>query len=165
MNPEKRLVALILYLNLDEAFHNMYISWNDALQMAPKDGKGPFEYEYEVAWVDTDAMGIMHFSNYFRLCERAEQYYLGSKDIKAEGIFLPRVHATCDYTYPLRFRQKARVEVTIKDTGKRHITFEYHIFNQTAGKLSAKCNIVVAAVNANMEPVVLEDKIVEKLKG
>ncbi len=143
----------------------MYIIWNATLPMAPKDAKDPFEYEYEVAWVDTDAMGIMHFSNYFRLCERAEQYFLGSKDLKGEGIFLPRVNATCDYTYPLRFRHKARVEVSIKEIGKRHITFVYSIFNQTAGKLSAKCSIVVVSVNANMEPIVLEDKIVEKLKA
>ena len=131
--------------------------------MASGTPEEPFKFDYVVAWADTDALGIMHFSNYFKLCERAEQFYFESKKLEGRGVFLPRVHASCDYSYPLRYKQRARVNVILKEIGNRHITFEYLVNNETEGKISARCRIVVVPVNEKMEPSNLNKELVSKL--
>lgn len=126
--------------------------------------KDCFSFDYNVAWVDTDALGIMHFSNYFRLCERTEQLYFESRGLyESEKVVLPRVHASCDYLYPLKFRQRAKVKLSISEIGNRHVTFDYSIINESEGKLSAKCRIIAASVDKNMKPVKIGSDIVKRL--
>ncbi len=124
---------------------------------------GKFIFSYNVPWVDTDALGIVHFSNYLRLCERTEQELFNSLNLGKEEIFLPRVHAECDYSYPLKFNQKAKVIMHIKEIGRRHITFDYEIWNDDEDRLSAHCKIVVVPVDGNMNPVNLNENIIKKL--
>jgi len=33
----------------------------------------PFKTTYKISWADTDAAEVVHFSNYFRFFERAEE--------------------------------------------------------------------------------------------
>ncbi len=133
--------------------------------MTDSNDKNHFSMEYVVAWVDTDALGIVHFSNYFRLCERTEQLFFESKGLYGRNkVFLPRVHASCDYLYPMRFRQRARVEMSLKEVGKRSLTFEYTIVNESEGKVSAKCRIVVASVEENMRPVEIDEDMKKSLR-
>ena len=144
----------------------MYILHNAQLSMSAAAGKDSFSFDYNVAWVDTDALGIMHFSNYFRLCERTEQLFFESRGLYESGdVFLPRVHASCDYLYPLKFRQKAKVKLSISEIGNRHVTFDYSIVNESEGKISAKCKIIVASVDKNMKPLKISSDIVKRLKG
>lgn len=117
----------------------------------PKKSK-PFKYKYTVAWADTDALGIMHFSNYFRLCERAEQSFYESKKLDDNKLFLPRVSASCDFKSPLRFRDIASVSLKVDEIGERHITFSYSIRNQTTKKTAAECKIVVVPVSDKLKP-------------
>jgi acyl-CoA thioester hydrolase len=61
-----------------------------------------FKSKYRVSWVDTDALGVMHFSNYFRICEKAEEEFtnlLGVSFDHSENIYFPTVKATCEYKY------------------------------------------------------------------
>lgn len=131
--------------------------------MVKKGKKSLFDYEYTVAWVDTDAMGIAHFSNYFRICEKAEQAYFESRKMDGNGIYLPRVHASCEYKSPLRFKDKATVSVRIDEIGKRHITFDYTITNKRSGEVSANCSIVVVPVYGDMRPAELTPELLEML--
>lgn len=122
-----------------------------------------FTFIYKVPWVDTDALGIVHFSNYFRLCERTEQELFNSLNLEGEEIFLPRVHAKCDYRYPLKFNQNAKVMMHILEIGRRHITMDYEIWNDDDNKLSAHCTIVVVPVDKNMKSADLNENILKKL--
>lgn len=126
---------------------------------------GKFVFEYKIPWVETDALGIVHFSNYFRLCERTEQELFNSLKLDDEDVYLPRVHAKCDYRYPLKFNQDAKVSMSIHEIGKRHITLDYEIWNMSEDKLSAHCSIVVVPVDRNMNPTPLRETLVEKLKS
>lgn len=123
-----------------------------------------FIFNYRVPWVDTDALGIVHFSNYFRLCERTEQELFNSLKLD-EKIFLPRVHAKCDFRYPLRFNQETKVSMSIHEIGDRHITFNYEIWNVSDNRLSAQCSIVVVPVDKNMNPAPLNENVVKKLEA
>ncbi len=123
-----------------------------------------FNFKYRIAWVDTDALGIMHFSNYFRLCERTEQEFMNSLGVEDGETFLPRVDAKCSFKSPLRFNEVASVSLGVKEIGNSHLTFSYEIYNESSSKLSAKCEIVVVSVDRDMRKKKLDEKIVEKLR-
>ncbi len=126
-----------------------------------------FESDYRVAWVDTDTLGIVHFSNYFRICERVEEEflnYLGFSEEYRKEILLPRVMAKCDYKYPLRFNEIARVSMKIDEIGKKHITYAFEIYNRNEGKISAICKITVVAINRDFKSIPIPETFIEKIK-
>jgi acyl-CoA thioester hydrolase len=93
----------------------------------------PMAYEYKVIrrveFSDTDMEGIMHFSNYFRFMETAEHAFfrsLGYSVVLSRNglpVCLPRVHATCDYSAPLRFEDKVLVHLLVQKKGQRSLTY------------------------------------------
>lgn len=126
-----------------------------------------FNFRYRVAWVDTDALGVVHFSNYFRICEKTEEEFMNSLNIPFDStrqISLPRVKAECNYKYPLKYNNIAKITLTVKEVGKKHIKYEYQIFNETDNKLSAVCEIVVVAIDSSFKPIPIPEKLIETLK-
>ncbi len=126
-----------------------------------------FERDYRVAWVDTDTLGIMHFSNYFRVCERIEEEFLnflGFSEEYRKDILLPRVMAKCEYKYPLRFNDTARISMKIDEIGKKHLTYGFEIYNKNQGKLSAICKITVVAINKDFKSIPIPDEFIEKIR-
>jgi len=75
-----------------------------------------FKTSFRVSWVDTDAAGIVHFSNYFKYFEKAEEELYRILNFNFEsvaekyGIILPRVEAWCRYKSPLRFNDPVEIE-------------------------------------------------------
>lgn len=113
-----------------------------------------FSTEFRVPWVDTDAAGVVHFSNYFRYCERAEEEFLESLGLSYtdqgwgdRDIWYPRVHAGCDYKYPLWYGDRARVEIVGVRVGRKSIEYQYRIANVTRGRVSAECRVVVVSAS------------------
>lgn len=110
-------------------------------------------YRFRVPWVDTDAAGVVHFSNYFRYCERAEEEFLRKLNLDFQlveskyDVWLPRVSASCDFRWPLRFNQVVRVELEEVEVGEKHITYKYKVWNESEGRLSAECRIVVVSAS------------------
>ncbi|MEM3325578.1 MAG: thioesterase family protein, partial [Thermoplasmata archaeon] len=85
-----------------------------------------FEYRYRVAWVDTDALGVMHFSNYFRICERTEEEFMNSIGLSfdiSKNISLPRVKAECSYKSPLMYNDTAVITMKVQEIGKKHLKY------------------------------------------
>ena len=123
-----------------------------------------------VPWVDTDAAGVVHFSNYFRYCERLEEEFLNTIGLpfgsfRHLGIWLPRVHASCRYRWPLRFNQTARLELVNLELGRRHIKYRIAIYNEDEGRLAAECEMVVAAASRERGVAVeLPGELVRRIK-
>ena len=113
-----------------------------------------------VTWVETDTAGVVHFSNYFRYCEKLEEILLNKigidfmKIIENYNIWFPRVSAKCEYRYPLRYNQKYRIELINVTLGNRSIHYNYRIWNLDEDKLSAECTIVVACVDRSLNKAV-----------
>ncbi len=85
-----------------------------------------------VAFSETDAAGILHFSRYYVWMEDAEHACLralgmtvhGAGDADGDWLF-PRVHAEADYKAPLRFEDVVDVEVRLERLGDRSITWAF----------------------------------------
>ena len=107
-----------------------------------------FSKKYRVYWSETDAAQIMHFSNFFRACERTEEDFWQSMGLKFDpslGVIFPRAHASCDYHSPLHPGDTYRVDITRIIVGRTSITYYFQIYNEDKNKLSAECRIVAVA--------------------
>ena len=89
-------------------------------------------YEYrivrQVEFSETDMAGIMHFSNYFRYMEAVEHAFFRSLGFSIcttdpEPVGWPRVHAECDFRYPLRFEDTVEVRLLVKEKRERSIVY------------------------------------------
>src|SRR5262249_1982767 len=84
-----------------------------------------------VAFSETDAAGIVHFTYFFRYFEDAEHslWREAGLSIHPEDspIGWPRVSASCEFSKPLKFEQEFDVEVRITEMTGRTITYEGEI--------------------------------------
>ncbi len=89
-----------------------------------------------VEFSDTDMAGIAHFTAFFRYMEQAEHAFyrsLGMSVIMHDGekqISFPRVHASCDYTRPLRFEDEIEIELVVREKRAKAFVYEF-IFRKT----------------------------------
>ena len=84
-----------------------------------------------VEFAETDMAGIMHFSNFFRYMEFAEQAFLRSRGLSVawhEGdmrVGFPRVAASCEFLKPVKFEDVLEIAVTIAKIGNKSITYSF----------------------------------------
>jgi acyl-CoA thioester hydrolase len=109
-----------------------------------------FEFHYRrfVAWQDTDAAGIIHFTNYFRYMEEAETHFqlsLGGEFLEAvrQGIYCLRVSVSCDFLKPVTFGDEIDIHLWVRKKGRSSIGYEMsfrHNGEEVAhGRLTAAC--------------------------
>jgi YbgC/YbaW family acyl-CoA thioester hydrolase len=138
----------------------------------------PYEYSIvrEVEFSDTDMAGIMHFSNFFRFMEAAEHGFFRSLgfSIHASGpdpLGWPRVHAACDFKYPLRFEDSVEVRLLVREKRERSIaySFVFRKLNDDPPRVVARGTLVVACVRydtsrGQMTAVRIPDTICGKIE-
>ena len=112
----------------------------------------------------------MHFSNYFRFFERAEEElhrYLGFSftDLKDRRLWLPRVEAFCQYKKPAKFNDLLEVELTIEELKEKSLKYGFRIFNKESTVLLATGYVIVLAADRQTgKATQIPKEIVEKLK-
>lgn len=81
-----------------------------------------------VQFSETDAAGIVHFSNFFRFFEDAEHALWREAGLSIHEtdspIGWPRVSASCEYHRALKFEQEFEVSVAIAELSRRTIRYE-----------------------------------------
>ncbi len=113
----------------------------------------PFKTEERVNWVDTDAAQVMHFSNYFRFFERAEEALYRSLGVDFDQvhqrykIWLPRVEAFCRYRSPSRFNDLLEVTLTLDGVDDRTIRYGFAVTNTTTKRVAAQGHVTIIAAD------------------
>lgn len=98
-----------------------------------------------VEFSETDAAGIVHYSNFFRYMETAERGFfraIGSSMAMNEvetPVGWPRVHAECDYSHPLRFEDEVEIHLLVNKKKSRVISYRFKFT-----KLNGPERVVVA---------------------
>src|SRR4051812_29601822 len=102
-----------------------------------------------VEFGDTDMAGIVHFANFFRFMEAAEQEFLRSLglsvSLKWEGqaMGFPRVAASCDFVRPARFEDVLDVAVRVRNLGRKSVTYAFEFSKDgqpvAKGQVSTVC--------------------------
>jgi acyl-CoA thioester hydrolase len=92
-------------------------------------------YEFKairrVEFSETDAAGIVHYSNFFRYMETAEHGFIRSlgysvvMDRANPPIGFPRVHAECDYLKPLEFEDEVEIHLLVSAKKARSLSYVF----------------------------------------
>ena len=143
----------------------------------------PFEFTHtkRVEFSDTDMAGIMHFSNFFRFMEVTETAFMRSLGLSVVlsncglDVCLPRVHAECDYTLPLRFEDEVQIRLLVEKKATRTVTYQFRFVKLNAsppqevarGRLVAVCAARQpdGGIKAVPLPQAFADKIQEAPEG
>lgn len=94
-----------------------------------------FSYQTTIKLHETDAAGLLFFSNQFKILHDAYEALLESWGfgfavlLLEKDYFLPIVHAESDYKAPLFVGDKIKVEVKIARVGNSSFTFAYILKN------------------------------------
>ncbi len=91
----------------------------------------PYEFKVtrRVEFSDTDMVGIVHYSNFFRYMETAEHGFFRSLGFSVLlnqfelPLGLPRVHAECDYKLPLRFEDEVEIHLLVSEKKSRSLSY------------------------------------------
>lgn len=113
-----------------------------------------FEIGFEIDYVDTDAMGIMHHGRYCRYLERArvrwlEDRGLSYREMEDKGFALPLRRLELEYFKPLRFEDRARIRLEVAEVTRAKICLDYTIIEHVGDGLHTK---------ARTEHVLMKDK-------
>lgn len=131
---------------------------------------GSFKSLIRVTWVDTDAAGVVHFSNYFKFFEKAEEEFyrslgFGFADFRGRGLWLPRVEAFCEYKRPSGFDDLLGVEVSVEELREKSVRLGFRVVNEGNGVFLASGYLVlVAADKQSGKAVSIPADVVEKLR-
>jgi acyl-CoA thioester hydrolase len=129
-----------------------------------------FRTSYRVAWADTDAAQVVHYSNYFKLFERAEEDFyrhLGFSftDLRTKGLWFPRVEAFCQYKKPARFNDLLEIELAVEELREKSVKYGFRIVSNETNMLLATGHVVVVAADKQAgKATQIPREIVEKLK-
>ena len=109
----------------------------------------PYRTTRRIEFFDTDMAGIVHFANFFRWMESAEQEFLRSLGLSVamrwedQAIGFPRVSASCDYVRPARFEDVLEIAVRLANLGRKSVTYSFEFFKNgeavARGQISAVC--------------------------
>lgn len=113
----------------------------------------------------------MHFSNYFRIFEKAEEEMytkLGLSFIeirKKYNFWLPRVEAFCKYKSPAAFNDVLLVSLTVEEIMDKAVKYGFNVSNSATQQLIAEGYVVAVVADKTLgHAVSIPKEFVEKLK-
>lgn len=123
---------------------------------------------HTVSFYETDAMGIVHHSNYLRFLEHARVQFLAEHDrpyleYMAEGLHVPVTRALMSYQRPCRFADEVVVSCWLAWARTASLGFAYRL--QVKGQLVASGETDHAVTNAQGMPVRLPEHMRVRIAG
>ena len=119
----------------------------------------PFEFKLQrrIEFSETDAAGIVHFSNFFRYMESVEHAFFRSLGHSVmwhhhqPPLGFPRVHAECDYQSPLRFEDLLELHLLVREKRPRSLSYQIRFRNLSRhpAREAARGVLTVVCVSKN----------------
>lgn len=114
-----------------------------------------------VRYHETDQMGVVHHSNYFRYFEVARMEHLRKmgfpyKDLEDSGVYLMIMDAQCKFRAPARFDEVLAIRTRIQKFTRFRIFHHYEI-NRKNGEIVATGNTVLGSIAKEGVPVPLPE--------
>ncbi len=98
------------------------------------------ETTFHVRYVETDAMGIVHHSNYLAYFEEARSHYsrvrgIDYAEFERSGYWLAVSEVFVRYRVPARYAQLIMTRCWVEELKSRSITFGYEVVDAATGTL------------------------------
>jgi acyl-CoA thioester hydrolase len=129
-----------------------------------------FSIKHSVQFSETDAAGVVHFSNYFRWMEMVEHAFFRSLGLsvmmthEAVEIGWPRIACSCEYHGPARFEDEVTLKLRVTKVGGKSLSYEVDFLKGDAllakGKLTSVC---VALQDATFKAIAIPPAMRDKL--
>ena len=118
----------------------------------------PFSYVHKVQYYETDAMQIVHHSNYIRWMEEARLEHLGRVGLaydkmEARGIIIPVLSASCEYKAATRYGETVKIFLEIEKFNGLKFSVNYRITSEDESVVHATGNTSHCFLNKDMKPV------------
>lgn len=113
-------------------------------------------------YYETDQMGIIHHSNYYRYFEVARTDYIKDiigmtyKDVESAGVRMPLTETHCKYKTPALYDDEITITTTVREMTVVRITFDYVITRERDGALIAEGVTAHAFTNVENKPINLK---------
>ena len=113
-------------------------------------------------YYETDQMGIIHNSNYYRYFEVSRTDYLKNiigmtyKDIENAGVRMPLTESHCKYKTPALYDDEITITTTVREMTVVRITFDYVIAREKDGAFIAEGTTTHAFTNIENKPINLK---------
>lgn len=118
-------------------------------------------YERRINYYETDAMQIVHHSNYIRFMEEARTKILADvglpySKIEEEGILIPVLSVNCQYKHPSRYDDLIIIDVNVKEYTGVKLVMEYKITNKETEELILTGETKHCFTDKDLKPVSLK---------
>lgn len=128
--------------------------------------------EIRVYYEDTDAGGVVYYSNYLKFFERAKTEFfrdrgLSIAELARSGLVFPVVHLEINYRSSALHDDLVRVETAVQEIRKSSFTLAHQVLRVNDGKLLADGKVILACVvksGMKPQPQRLPEEIIEALK-
>lgn len=115
-------------------------------------------YYHTVQYYETDAMGVVHHSNYIRWFEEARLDYLSQSGfpyeaIEANGLLIPVLGVSCEYRQSVRFGETVRIETEIVKFNGIKFTVAYEVFDKGRQLLHSRGTTEHCFLKQDFKPV------------
>ena len=123
----------------------------------------------KVRFVETDMMGVVHHSNYFRWFEMGRVEYLRQADVfltelMADGIVFPIIHVDCQYKASAKFDDYIMIETKLEELSPVKMAFTYKVIRKSDEVLLATGSTQSVFTNDNGKITRMPSKYYEKLQ-
>jgi len=112
----------------------------------------PFTRDIVVRFPEVDFARVVYYPRFFDYCHQVFEDFFAAElgvpyaqMLQQRKVGYPSVHAEADFTAPLRFGDKARIEMTTVKVGQSSITMRYRVLKD--GALCAELQIVSASID------------------
>jgi len=127
-----------------------------------------FSYTKTIFLRDTDATGVLYFSEQLKFCQEAFEVYLSKKFtllqmLREHDFLLPIVHAEADYALPLRVGDEVEIQLSLKELGTSSFSLGFNILK--AGQEAGNAKIVHVALSKKTgKSIPIPEIVLEHLK-
>lgn len=115
-------------------------------------------YLHQVQYYETDAMQIVHHSNYLRWFEEARlqgiaEVGLPYRELEDRGIMIPVLSASCEYKQAVRYGQTVKICYEVESFRGLRFTFSYRVYSEDDSVLHAVGSTTHCFLNREMKPM------------
>ncbi len=125
-----------------------------------------FEMKYRVQYYETDSMGIVHHSNYFRYFETARTEFIRHNKLPYDrieelGVYIPVLAVNAEYKIPAVYDEIITVSCSLTKLTYASFELEYEVRNAETGQLHATGWSRQAFTDKSFKPVVIKKAVPE----
>jgi acyl-CoA thioester hydrolase len=128
-----------------------------------------FSIHHHVVFFETDAMGVVHHSNYFRFFEEARGAWVRENDLTndlygSRKIGFAVIHAEANFRKPARHGDEIVTRLQVRRDGIRY-HFQYAVLNAKTNDILVTGKTVHVPLNEEMKPCKVPGHFNEKVES